>query len=166
MDIEYSLTLHLSSAAQADAVLKTFAPCEDISTGKVPAGDFRRDWELLFEDVPDLDSFRETADDITSSMEDLANVDPETACSARFLILNGSGDGNLAADYSFKDGVLRVQIMETPDAVICECPECGEELEEEIELEKHRHGKTYTCPACGAEFTFEEESFDEETIEI
>lgn len=166
MDIEYSLTLHLTSAAQADAVLETFAPCEDISTGKIPADGFRRDWELLFEDVPDLDSFRETADDITSGMEDLANVDPDSAFSARFLILNGSGDGNLAADYSYKDGVLLVQIMETLEAVIGECPECGEELEEEIELEKHRHGKTYTCPACGAEFTFEEESFDEETIEI
>lgn len=166
MDIEYSLTLHLTSSVQANVVLETFGPCEDISTSKVPAGGFRRDWELLFEDIPALDSFRETADDITASMEDLANADPEASFSARFLILNASGDGNLAADYSYKNGVLRVQIMETVEAIIGECPECGEELEREIELEKHHHGMTYTCPSCGAEFSFEEESFDEESIEI
>ena len=166
MDIEYSLKLHCTSKAQADLLPDAFEPCTDISWGKIPDGGFRRDWELLFEEVNEMDSFRETADDISASMEDLANADPDAAFSARLLILNSSGDGNLVADYSYKDGKLFVQIMETIESVLAECPECGAELDEEIELAKHKHGKKYRCPECGAKFSFEEESYEEEEIEI
>ena len=155
MDITYLLNLHLTSATQADAVLETFPLCEDISSAIISAEGFRRDWELLLEEIDVLNSFRDTADEITAGMEDLANTDPESPFSARFLVLNDSGDGYLVADYSYTDGMLHIQIMETMENIIAECPECGEELEEAIELEKHRHGKNYTCPECGAKFTFE-----------
>ena len=162
MYIEYTLKLHLTSAVQADAVPEIFG--DDISGEELPPGGFRKDWELLLENVPGLLSLREVADMVTDGLQGLVGADPEAAFSACFLALNNSSDGNLAAHYSYQDRKLHVQIVETIDQVLGECPECGEELEEEIELEKHRHGTTYTCPSCGAEFSFAEESFDEEWL--
>ena len=164
MEMEFTLHLHCTSPAQAETVLNAFAPCEDISSGDIPAVGFRQDWELLFVDIDVFASFREIADDITAGMEDLVNADPDASFSGRFLAINCSSDGNLVVDYSYKDGELQVKIMETMEAIIDCCPECDEELETAVELEKHQHGMRYTCPACGAKFSFEEISFEEETI--
>lgn len=162
MYIEYTLKLHLSSAIQAEAVPGIFG--DDISDEDLPAGGFRRDWELLLEDVPAMYSLREAADLVTDGLQGLDAADLDAAFTACFLALNMSSDGNLVAHYQYRDRKLHVQIVETVEGILSKCPECGEELEEEIELENHHHGMTYTCPACGAEFSFEEESFSEEWL--
>ena len=161
---EFTLLLHCTSKAQADAVLECFEPCDDISGGIVPDGDFRRDWELLLDRDTGMDGYKDLAGDETASVTGLVDADPGAPFHAQFLILDDSYDGNLMADYTYQDGKLQIHTMETVESVLGECPECGEELEHEIELKDHHHGEVYTCPACGAEFSFEEISYSEETI--
>ena len=129
--------------------------------------DFTCDWGFSFEPFEfGAMSYREYADEITDLLKELAIAVPDSGFTACYLITNDSYDGCLLAEYSYKNQSLKVKITETDSAALCGCPICGEDLEEEIELKHHRHGKKYTCPECGEKFTFEETYYDEVELDI